>query len=101
MLIWRQEKKLFNSFHFFHRYLNPANFNKEIVLEFNFGPQHLLEGLVEEVYTRRPREFVFKSNEQGELVSMGMLVDQNHGLAIRTFREKQLKSSKFPSEFWN
>ena len=51
------------------RYLNPHNFSKEIYLEYNLGPQHMLEGLCEEVYKTRPREYIYKRDSMGSLVS--------------------------------
>ena len=65
--------------------------------------QHMLEGLCEEVYDVRKKEFLYKRDVQGRLVTemCGMrLVDRDVGAAIRTFRVKQMKSSKFPLEFW-
>ena len=35
------------------RVLDPINFDKEVFLEMNLGPIHLLEPLVDEVYLRR------------------------------------------------
>ena len=31
-----------------NRHLKPSKFGRELFLEFNLGPQHMLEGLVEE-----------------------------------------------------
>ena len=83
------------------RYLNPNNFNKEITLEFNLGPQHLLEGLAEEVLSRRKKEFIYRANEVGRLSSNpNRLADPLLGSSIKTFRLNQSDKSKFPEDFW-
>ena len=62
------------------RYLNPHNFNKEIFLEFNLGPQHLLEDLVDEVYAQRPREFLYKQDESGKFSSYTIQIKENKNM---------------------
>ena len=85
------------------RYLNPHNFSKEIYLEYNLGPQHMLEGLCEEVYRTRLREYIYKRDSMGRLVSEmygNNLVDRDIGSAVRTFRKNESLKSKFPNKFW-
>ena len=85
------------------RYLNPHNFSKEIYLEYNLGPQHMLEGLCEEVYRTRPREYIYKRDSMGRLVSEmygNNLVDRDIGSAVPTFCKIESLKSKFPNKFW-
>jgi hypothetical protein len=49
-----------------NRHLKPSNFDRELFLEFNLGPQHMLEGLVEDVYYIMKKQFVYKKNSQGQ-----------------------------------
>ena len=84
------------------QYFNPHNFNKEIFLEFNPGPQHLLEDLVDEVYAQRPREFLCKQDDSGNFSSYTIHIKENKNIrsAIITFRKRQEEKSKFPLDFW-
>ena len=85
------------------RYLNPHNFSKEIYLEYNLGPQHMLEGLCEEVYRTRPREYIYKRDSMGRLVSEmygNNLVDRDIGSAVPTSCKIESLMSKFPNKFW-
>ena len=52
-----------------NRHMKPVNFSKEIVLTVNLGPQHLLEGLVEEVHKVGKREFIYKRDNKGRTVT--------------------------------
>ena len=84
-----------------NRHLQPHNFSKEIVLRFNLGSQHMLEELVNKVYLimkEKKREFVFKKDGKGKLVSH--LKNKDQGSAISSFRKRQEMKSKFPLSFW-
>ena len=84
-----------------NRHLRPDNFSKEVVLAVNLGPQHLLEGLVEEVYQARKKEYLYKRDSKGNFMTFRTrLADPNHGSAIRTFRSVEEKKSRFPVDFW-
>ena len=77
-------------------YLNPHNFSKEICLEYNLGPQHMMEGLCEEVYRIRQKEYVYKKDSEGRLLieKGGMTVsDRDIGSAVKNFRINQIKDS--------
>ena len=55
-----------------NRHLQSHNFSKEIVLRFNLGPHHLLEGLVVKVYRifkTKNKQFVYKRDSKGKLVT--------------------------------
>ena len=85
------------------RYLNHHNFSKEIYLEYNLGPQHMLEGLCEEVYRIRPKEYIYKTDSMSRLVSEMFgknLVDRDICSSVLTFRKNEIVKSKFPNEFW-
>ena len=65
-----------------NRHLKPSKFDRELLLEFNLGPQHMLEGLVEEVYYVMKKQFIYKKNSKGKLVStVSKLADPSHGAA--------------------
>ena len=71
------------------------------MLRFNLGPQHMLEELVNKVYLimkEKKREFVFKKDGKGKLVSH--LKNKDQGSAISSFRKRQEMKSKFPLSFW-
>ena len=94
------------------RHLTPANFDKELFLEFNLGPQvnvtkrtlhlssnqiilhnhngttqHMLEGLVDEVYDAMGKEYLYKRDSRGRLASgSGRLADHLTAMAIKSFR---------------
>ena len=83
------------------RYLRPINFNKEIFLEINLGPTFLSEKLVREVYELRKKDYLYKEDMAGRLVtSFSKLADGRFGAAIRTFRKGQQEKSRFPAVFW-
>lgn len=69
-----------------NRFLTPENFSKEIVLLFNLGPMHLLEGLIESTKCY-----------------LGIVVtnDTNKSAALGTFSKfkKRLTEIAFPSFF--
>jgi hypothetical protein len=84
------------------RHLKPDNFSKEIVLTVNLGPQHLLEGLVEEVCQVRKKEYLFKRISKGCLATKAScLADPDHSSSIKTFRKLEEQKSRFPVHFWS
>ena len=66
--------------------------------------QHLLENLVEEVYSRRHCEYIYKKQKDtaGKLVTWAVRKKENPkiGSAVMTFRRQQEEKSKFPLDFW-
>jgi hypothetical protein len=61
----------------------------------------MLEGLVEDVYYIMKKQFVYKKNSKGKLVStLSRLADPSHGAANRTFRKTEENKSKLPLDFW-
>ena len=85
-----------------NRHLKPDNFSKEIVLTVNLGPQHLLEGLVEEVCLVRKKEYLYKRNIKGRLATQASrLADPVLGASIKTFRKLEEQKSRFPVNFWS
>ena len=63
----------------------------------------MLEGFCEEVYRLRPKEYIYKEDSKGRLVTdmYGKnIVDRDTGSAVRTFRKNEIVQSKFPIEFW-
>ena len=78
-----------------NRYLRPVNFNKEVYLDVNLGPLHMCDKLVEEMYKRCRKEYIFKERDDGRLMYGHKLVDERLGSAIRTFRQKDEKKAGF------
>ena len=63
-----------------------------------------MEGLCEEVYRIRQKEYIYRRDGEGRLMTeMGSqrLEDRDVGSAINTFRKNQLLNSKFTADFWN
>ena len=63
----------------------------------------MLEGLCEEVYRYQPKEYIYKKDSKGRLVTeMYGKNDQDRdtGSADRTFWKNEIVQSKFPIEFW-
>ena len=77
-----------------NRYLTPENFSKEIVLRFNLGPLHLLEGLISEVLALESTKCYLR--KQGIVVTN----DTNKSAALGTFQKKNEQKSRFPVSFW-
>ena len=57
----------------------------------------MLENLCQEVYDRRPREYIYKSDSVGRLVTEvhGKRADRDLGAAIKTFRENEETNQNF------
>ena len=63
----------------------------------------MLEGLVEEVYNIRKKEYIYKRDARAQLVTeVGgtRLADRDVGSAVANFRKNQILKSKFPVDFW-
>ena len=63
----------------------------------------MMEGLCEKVYTFRQKEYIYKRDKKGRLVTEmygHSVADRNIGSAIKTFRKEQILKSKFPVDFW-
>ena len=82
------------------RVLDPINFDKEVFLEMNLGPIHLLEPLVDEVYIRRQKKYMFETNAKGLFVSGNKLKDKQLGAAVHSKRDSEEKKSRIPKSFW-
>ena len=60
-----------------------------------------MEGLVDKVFNLRKKEYVYKRNRQGQLVtSLHRLAYTSHGSAVKTYRKNDEKKSKVPLAFW-
>ena len=63
----------------------------------------MLEGLCEEVYNIRKKDYIYKLDAKGRFVTEMQghrLVDRDLGSAVSTFRKEQTLKSKFPADFW-
>ena len=69
-------------------------------LDVNLAPIHLCEKLIDELYQAKKKEYIIKEKGDGRLVSAGLLVDEDLGPAIRTFRKNEEEKSRFPHIFW-
>ena len=64
----------------------------------------MLEGLCEQVYRIRAKEYIYKRDGMGRLLTEKgsmRLVSRDLGSAINTFRNNQMKSSTCPQQFWD
>ena len=77
-----------------NRFLTPENFSNEIVLRFNLGPMHLLEGLIGEVLALESTKCYLR--KQGKVVTD----DTNKSTALGTLQKKNEQKSRFPVSFW-
>ena len=83
------------------RYLQPANFNKEIVLEFNLGPPFLLEGLARRMFCLRRTNYLYKKKPDGSFATrISRLKDLEHGCTITNYRNRQVDKSHLPVDLW-
>ena len=60
----------------------------------------MLEGLVEEVYATMGKEYLYRKDTKGNLVTR-RLEDPSHGTAIKSFRVTEETKSKLPLCFWS
>ena len=77
-----------------------TNFSTEMYLEVNLGPLHLLNPIVSEVFRRWDKEFLYKRNARGALVSQLFLTDGEMGAAVKNRRVREEKKGRFASRFW-
>ena len=79
------------------RYLDPENFSKGLVLNFNLGPLKDLDGLIDEVLALdSAKSYLRKQVEIGRTTTG----DLNKSAALATFQKKSEKKSHFPASFW-
>ena len=76
-----------------NRFLTPENFSNVIVLRFNLGPMHLLEGLVGEVLALESTKCYLR--KQGIVVTD----DTNKSAALGTFQKKMNRNRVSQSLF--
>jgi hypothetical protein len=61
----------------------------------------MLEGLVDDVYAIMQKQYIYKRNAKGQLVtSLATLAVQSHGASIWSFRRTKEAKSKLPHDFW-
>ena len=78
------------------RYLDPENFSKELVLNFNLGPLKDLDGLIDEVLALDSAKSYLRKQ-----VTIGRTGDLNKSAALATFQKKSEKSLIFQHHFGN
>ena len=78
------------------RHLQPAFFSMELVLRFNLGPLHLMDGLIKEVLECEKKEYIRRVTR----VDMLITKDTKLSAAMNTFRNKARDNSRFPTIFW-
>ena len=79
------------------RYLDPENFSKELVLNFNLGPLKDLDGLIDEVLALDSAKSYLRKQVTIGRTATG---DLNKSAALATFQKKSGKKSHFPASFW-
>ena len=78
------------------RYLDPENFSKELVLNFNLGPLKDLDGLIDVLALDSAKSYLRKQVTIGRTATG----DLNKSAALVTFQKKSEKKSHFPASFW-
>ena len=79
-------------------YLDPENFSKELVLNFNLGPLKDLDGLIGEVLALDSTKSYLRKQVTIGRTATG---DLNKSAALATFQKKSEKTmSHFPASFW-
>ena len=78
-------------------YLDPENFSKELVLNFNLGPLKDLDGLIDEVLVLESAKSYLRKQVTIGRTATG---DLNKSAALATFQKKSEKKSHFPASFW-
>ena len=62
----------------------------------------MLEDLGKEVYVTMGKEFLYRRDKKGMLVTrVRRLADPEHGSAIKSFRAKEEEKCKLPLVFWS
>jgi hypothetical protein len=80
------------------RYLDPENFSKELVLNFNLGPLKDLDGLIDEVLALDSAKSYLRKQVTIGRTATG---DLNKSAALATFQKKSEKSLIFQHHFGN
>ena len=80
-----------------NRYLTPENFSKELVLRFNLGPLHLLNGLIDEVLALGTTKSYLR---QAIYIGKTVTKDLKKSATIGSFQKKNETKSRFPLSFW-
>ena len=80
------------------RYLDPENFGKELVLNFNSGPLKDLDGLIDEVLALDSAKSYLRKQVTIGRTATG---DLNKSAALATFQKKSKKSLIFQHHFGN
>jgi len=78
------------------RHLQPNYFSMELVLRFNLGPLHLLEGLIKDVFESEKKEYRRKDVRNRFVTS-----DSNVSAAVQTYRKSAENVSRLPIQFWS
>ena len=78
-------------------YLDPENFSKELVLNFNLGPLKDLDGQIDEVLALDSAKSYLRKQVTIGRTATG---DLNKSAALATFQKKSEKKSHFPASFW-
>ena len=78
------------------RYLNPHYFSMELVLRFNLGPLHLLEGLVKEILESQQKQY-----QRKDKLNRFSTSNINLSAAAYTYRRNAETFSRFPVQFWS
>ena len=78
-------------------YLDPENFSKELVLNFNLGPLKDLDGIIDEVLALDSAKSYLRKQVTIGRTATG---DLNKSAALATFQKKSEKKSHFPASFW-
>ena len=80
-----------------NRHLEPDFFNMEMGLRVNLGPLHLLDSLIDDIFSNDTNKSYLRKETRISQISSK---DVNKSSAIATFQKNNEKKSRFPSSFW-
>ena len=78
-------------------YLDPENFSKELVLNFDLGPLKDLDGLIDEVLALDSAKSYLRKQVTIGRTATG---DLNKSAALAKLQKKSEEKSHFPASFW-
>ena len=74
------------------------NFSKGIVLRFNLGPLHLLDGFIDEIWRLKQQNLIWEN--KSKLVELLLMIYVNKSAAMGSFQKKNEEKSQFLTSFW-
>ena len=79
-------------------YVKSDNLSKGIVLRFNLGPLHLLDGFIDEIWRLKQQNLICEN--KSKLVELLLMIYVNKSAAMGSFQKKNEEKSQFLTSFW-